>query len=186
MTADRQQAVLFAQRYLDNTPWIGREPSLHLHLRHSRRCVVHQRAGCLLHCDRRRVRGIAPVTSREHAHALDYLLYARPILGERTVVASHVRPRQYSQRDGAIGWRTAALESGPAHPERRICPRCPSCRDECRGPDLLLPSLLPPDEIHPAEGGASGTCAMFCNRADVWSSSFSGERRNRPRHAYAA
>jgi hypothetical protein len=171
MTADRQQAALFAQRYLDNTPWIGpNRPFIYIYaIRADPRFIsVPGAFYTAIDAGMGRRAGFRP----EHAQALEYLLYSRPILGEQAVVASQVDPDNIRSATGLWLENGALVESGQPAPNVGYVHDAFSAATNVVD-DWRLSILLPPDEIPLARGGTSGTCLMVCN-APVWSSSFSG------------
>ena len=168
MTADRQQAILFAQRYLNNTPWIGpNRPFIYIYAIRADARFISVPGAFYTAID-------AGLGNRadfqpEHAHALEYLLYSRPILGEQAVVASQVDPDNIRSATGLWLENGALLESGqPAQNVGYVHDAFSAATNVVD--DWRLSILLPPDEIPLARGGASGTCAMVCDRADSASS----------------
>ena len=100
----------------------------------------------------------------DHASALEYLLYTRPILREQAVVAAQVRPRSIanatvlSLQGGELLEDSAPIvNSGYLHDGSTAATNIV--------PDSQLPGLLPHHAILSSEAGASGSCAMSCGKA---------------------
>ncbi|MGO4551784.1 hypothetical protein AB4059_11855 [Lysobacter sp. 2RAF19] len=168
MTADRAQAVRFAQRHLENRRSTARQAVYVYAVRADASFIsVPGAFYSAIDAGREHRAGYAP----EHANALEYLLYTRPILGEQAVVAARVHP--ISIISGTPFW----LDSG-AFVEGTTIPNGSYVAADTAAlsvvPDHRLPSLLPPFAILSSEAGASGSCAMSCDRNNS-ASSFSGE-----------
>ncbi|MUV14054.1 hypothetical protein [Noviluteimonas gilva] len=167
MTADREQAVRFARRYLENTPGSGPHRPVYLYaIRADAEFLsVPGAFYSAIDAGREARAGYTP----EHANALEYLLYTRPILGEQAVVATHVRPRNIA--NAAALW----LQNGEVFEDGVGITNSGYVHDPSTAainvvPDSGLPTLLPQLSILSSEVRATGTCAMSCDRAKSASS----------------
>lgn len=169
MTADREQAVRFAQRHLDNRRSMARQ-SVYIYAVRADASFISVPGAFYSAIDagRENRSGYAP----EHANALEYLLYTRPILGEQAVVSRRVHPT--SIINGTPFWfEGTTLVEGRAIPNGSYIDADTVASSVV--PDALLPNLLPPYAIASSEAGASGSCAMSCDRATSSSSFSSGD-----------
>jgi hypothetical protein len=169
-TADRDQAVQFAQRHLEAMPLRGRQFPVYLYAIRTDASFISVpgafHSGMVAGFDDRA--GYSP----DHANALEYLMYNRPFLGERMVVASQVDPRLVATATSLWLEANGALSESGSPTVNLAFVDDPLSQATSIVPDWRLPSLLPQNEILPAQGGTSGTCAMVCNQP-ITSSSFS-------------
>ncbi|MGO4551785.1 hypothetical protein AB4059_11860 [Lysobacter sp. 2RAF19] len=167
-TADREQALRFAQRHLEHRR-STQIRAVHIYAIRADPSFISVPGAFYSAIDagRENRAGYAP----EHANALEYLLYTRPILGEQAVVSSRVLPTSIISatsvwlENGALVEGAAAANGSYIHADTIASSFVP---------DQYLHNLLPPDAILSSEAGASGSCAMSCDRATS-ASSFSGE-----------
>lgn len=166
MAADREQAVLFARRHLDRI-WSSRDRPIYLYRIRADASFISVPGAFYSAIDAGRAdrAGYTP----QHANALEYLLYTRPILGERAVVASRVDPRNISTAT-PLWLENGALVEGGSPTVNFAYVHDGFSQATNVVPDGRLPSLLPPHAILSSEAGASGTCAMSCDRATSASS----------------
>jgi hypothetical protein len=167
MTADREQAVRFARRHLDRMPVSGPNYPIYLYTIRADATFISVPGAfySAIEAGRADRAGYSP----EHANALEYLLYTRPILGERAVVATQVRSSNIANATALWLEGGSLVESGRPT-DNFVYMHDPSSVATNVVPDGRLPSLLPPHAILSSEGWASGTCAMACDRATSASS----------------
>ncbi|MUV14057.1 hypothetical protein [Noviluteimonas gilva] len=168
MTADRGQALRFAQRHLENRRSMARQ-AVYIYAIRADATFISVPGAFYSAIDAAREwrAGYAPV----HATALEYLLYTRPILGEQAVVSRRVLPT--SIISGTPLWIEGnVLMEGVDIPNGSYIAADTEASRVV--PDELLPNLLPPNAIASSEAGAQGSCAMSCDRATS-ASSFSSD-----------
>ncbi|MUV14056.1 hypothetical protein [Noviluteimonas gilva] len=170
-TADREQAARFAQRYLERTPQVGSvRPTVYIYTIRADANYISVPGAfySAMGAGRENRAGYSP----EHANALEYLLYTRPILGEQAVVAPQVQAGNIANATPLWLQNGAMVEGFAISNDRYVHDAVTSATNVV--PDWRLPSLLPPYAILSSEAGATGTCAMSCDRATS-ASSFSIE-----------
>lgn len=167
MTASREQAVRFAQRALERLPPGASNRRVYLYSVRANREFISVPGAFYSAIDAGRAAraGYTP----EHANALEYLLYTRPILGEQMVVTTQVNGRNIIDATSLWMENGDLVESGePILNDTYF--HDPSTAATNVVPDGRLPSLLAPWAILSSEAAASGTCAMSCDRATSASS----------------
>jgi hypothetical protein len=130
----------------------------HPHLRHSCGSDVHQRSRAFysaIDAGRENRHGYTP----EHANALEYLLYTRPILGELAVVSRRVLPTSIMSAT-TVWLENGTLVESDTEPNGSYIHADTMASSYV--PDDYLPNLLLPREILASEAGATGSCAMSC------------------------
>ncbi|WP_197427046.1 hypothetical protein [Noviluteimonas gilva] len=167
MTTDREQALRFARRYLEGLPWSGPGSRVYLFSIRADGNYISVPGAFYSAMDAGRTAraGYTP----EHANALEYLLYTRSILGERAVVAPRVSSRNIANAT-TLWLQDGALREGDAPYPNPSYRHDPATAATNIVPDAQLPALLPHDAILSSEAGATGTCALSCDRATSASS----------------
>ena len=167
MTTDREQAIWFARRYLESLPWSGPGSPVYLFSIRADASYLSVPGAFYSAIDAGRA-GRAGYTP-EHANALEYLLYTRSILGERAVVAPRVFSRSIANAT-TLWLQDGELRAGDAPTPNLGYLHDPATAATNVVPDAQLPALLPRDMILSSEAGATGTCALSCDRATSASS----------------
>ncbi len=169
MTADRGQAVRFAQQVLEQLQATGANRRVYLFAIRADADFISVPGAFYSAIDAGRANR-APYTP-ELANALEYLLYTRPILGDQFVVAS----RNFINATSLWIEGGEVVENGSPTTNAGYI-HDPSTAATTDVPDGRLPALLPPYAIASSEAAATGTCAMSCDRATSASSfSLDGE-----------
>lgn len=167
-TADRGQARRFAQRHLENRRSTHMR-GIHIYAIRADPTFISVPGAFYSAIDagRENRHGYTP----EHANALEYLLYTRPILGEQAVVSRRVLPTSIMSAT-TVWLENGTLVESDTEPNGSYIHADTMASSYV--PDDYLPNLLLPREILASEAGATGSCAMSCDRATS-ASSFSGE-----------
>jgi hypothetical protein len=167
MTADRGQAVRFAQRTLEGMPSGGSNRRAYIYSIRADGDFISVPGAFYSAIDAGR-EGRAGYTGAQ-ANALEYLLFTRPILGEQMVVATNVRTRNIIAATSLWIEGGDLVESGvPTENYGYIHDASTAASNVVS--DWNLPALFPHGAILSSEAGASGSCAMSCDRATSASS----------------
>jgi hypothetical protein len=167
MTTDRAQALRFARRHLASLPPGARGNPVYLYSIRADADFISVPGAFFSAIDAGR--GARAGYTPEHANALEYLLYTRPILGERGVVAPRVRGRNISMASPLRLEDGVVVEDGAPTVNFGYV-NDPSTAAINIVSDWNLPALLPHAAILSSEAGASGSCALSCDRATSASS----------------